>query len=92
MIKCFISYPRNKPETINNNPIKIELAASYIELVVIYVNNVPIKAIIRPKVAAKSSTTIAIKGPSFDSFSNFIIDFFLLFSSFLNFATAFTKT
>ena len=42
------------------------------------------------KVAAKSSTTIAIKGPSFDCFKSFRIDFDSLF--FLSFFTAFTNT
>ena len=41
-----------------------------------FANKVPTKAIKRPMVAAKSSTTIAIRGPSVDSFNNFMIDFF----------------
>ena len=40
-------------------------------------NKVPTKAINRPRVAAKSSTTIAIKGPSVDSFSRLMTLFLL---------------
>ena len=39
------------------------------------VSTVPISAKIKPNVAAKSSTTIAIKGPSFDCFKSLSIDF-----------------
>ena len=48
----------------------MELAASYIGLDVTFARIEPTNAIPNPSVAAKSSTTIAIKGPSVDSLSN----------------------
>ena len=57
-------------------PIRIELTASYVELPVKFDNKVPTNAMKRPIVAAKSSITIAIRGPSVDSFSNLNIDLF----------------
>ena len=76
---------------MSRTPIEIADIESYIEFWVSDESMVPTNAIKSPKVAAKSSTTIAIKGPSVDSF-NSPTTLFLLSCPFFSSVMAFFNT
>ena len=73
-------------------PIIIELTASNTGLDVMFVRIVPTRAIPKPSVAAKSSTTIAINGPSVDSLRSLKTDKSLLTALLLSSFTALYRT